>query len=118
VSLAVGASLVEAVVLLVLLAALSVPFRFLTGWVDNRTGSLFLVGLLHAAGNAVAGGSGFQSGFLATLYPASTLAGVAHLLAFAALGTVVVLATRGRLGAGHDASPAAHVEPRPAGSLA
>jgi membrane protease YdiL (CAAX protease family) len=45
---------------LVFLAAfivLSVPFRALTGWLYNRTGSLFLVGLLHAAGDATTNGS-------------------------------------------------------------
>ena len=43
--------LVGALVMLIAIV-LAIPFRFLTGWVYNRTGSLFLVGLLHAAGNA------------------------------------------------------------------
>jgi membrane protease YdiL (CAAX protease family) len=36
------------------LIVLAVPFRMVMAWVLNRTGSLFLVGLAHAAGNAVA----------------------------------------------------------------
>ncbi len=91
-------SVTNAVVLLVLLTLLVMPFRFLVGWVYNRTSSLFLVGLLHAAGNAVAGGSGFSDGFLARLYPDAQLASMAHLIAFAVIGLVVVVATRGRLG--------------------
>jgi hypothetical protein len=79
-------------------AALTLPFRFVNGWLYNRTGSLFLVGLMHAAGNAVAGGSGFQTGLLAHLYPDEGLPLLAHPLAFAILGLLVVIATRGRLG--------------------
>ena len=84
---------------LVLLAVLAIPFRMVTGWIWNRTGSLLVLGLLHAAGNAVAPGSGFGGGFLRHLYPddAST-AGMLHLLAFALVGIVVLIATRGRLG--------------------
>ena len=100
ISLVVGGSVVEGALLLGLLAVLSIPFRFLTGWAYNRTSSLFLIGLIHAAGNAVAGGSGFGDGFLRRLYPDSGLPGlVAHLLAFAVIGLVVLIATRGRLGA-------------------
>lgn len=51
------------------LVVIVIPFRMLTGWAYNRTGSLFLVGLIHAAGNGVAGGSGFAGGFLPRLYP-------------------------------------------------
>jgi hypothetical protein len=81
------------------LAVLIIPFRMITGWVWNRTGSLLVLGFLHAAGNAVAPGSGFGGGFLRDLYPdhASTV-GMLHLLAFALVGIVVLIATRGRLG--------------------
>ena len=89
---------VGAAVLLVGLVVLVTPFRFLTGWVYNRTGSLFLVGLVHGAGNAVAGGSGFGTGLLAHLYPGQTVATMAHLVAFFLVGLVVVVVTRGRLG--------------------
>ena len=41
---------------LLLLILLAIPFRALIGWSYNRTQSLFLVGLVHASGNAVAGG--------------------------------------------------------------
>lgn len=97
VSLVAGAPVAEGVTLLVVLALLAVPFRFLVGWALNRTGSLLLVGLLHAAGNAVAGGSGFGAGMLPRLYPDSAVATMAHLLASALLGLVVVSTTHGRL---------------------
>lgn len=84
---------------LVVLAVLAIPFRMITGWIWNRTGSLLVLGLLHAAGNAVAAGSGFDGGFLRHLYPDDySTAGMLHLLAFALVGIVVLIATRGRLG--------------------
>ena len=85
VSLAVAAGWPTGAVMMGLLILVTVPFRFLTGWAYNRTGSLFLVGLVHAMGNAVAGGSGFGAGFLPRLYPdQGMLVGLMHLLAFAA----------------------------------
>jgi membrane protease YdiL (CAAX protease family) len=99
VSLAAGNSLAVAVLIMLLFTALTIPFRLFNGWVYNRTGSLFLVGLMHAAGNAVATGSGFQTGFLAHLHPGEGLALMAHQLTFVILGLLVVVATRGRLGA-------------------
>lgn len=97
-SLVAGHSLMAGVVMLVLLAALAVPFRFALGWAYNRTGSLFLVGLLHAAGNATTGGDGFNAGYLRNLYPHDTNVTMAHLIAMFLLGLLVVIATRGRLG--------------------
>jgi membrane protease YdiL (CAAX protease family) len=94
----VGGSAAEAVFVLVLLTVMVTPYRFLTGWVYNRTGNLFLVGLLHASGNAAAGGSGFGDGFLARLYPGEQLASMTHLITFAVLGLLTVIVTRGRLG--------------------
>jgi membrane protease YdiL (CAAX protease family) len=99
VSLVAGAPVAEGITLLVVLALLAIPFRFLVGWALNRTGSLLLIGLLHAAGNAVAGGSGFGTGMLPRLYPDNAMATTAHLLVFALLGLVVVTTTRGRLAA-------------------
>lgn len=84
--------------LLGVLAVLAIPFRALTAWIYNRTGSLFVVGLVHAAGNATAGGSGFGAGFLPRLYPDAGSVGLMHLLAFAVIGIVLMVATRGRLG--------------------
>jgi membrane protease YdiL (CAAX protease family) len=98
VSLAVGNSLAGAVAVLVFITAMAIPFRFLQGWVLNGTGSLFVVGLVHAAGNASTDGSGVAgTGFLPRLYPGQNV-GPVHLVASAALGLVVLTATRGRLG--------------------
>ena len=102
VSLAVGNGLVGAVAVLVFITAMAIPFRFLQGWVSNRTGSLFVVGLVLAAGNASTDGSGFAgTGFLPRLYPGQTV-GPVHLVASAALGLVVLAATRARLGRPRD----------------
>jgi len=57
------------------------------------------VGLLHAAGNGVAAGSGFGAGFLARLYPDQPFVSLSHLLALA-----VIAITRARLGASHRRS--------------
>jgi membrane protease YdiL (CAAX protease family) len=105
---------VGAAVLLVVLTVLVIPFRFLTGWIYNRTGSLFLVGLVHGMGNAVAGGSGFDTGLLAFLYPGQPLATMAHLLTFFVIGLVVLVATRGRLGfRTSDPAPPEPASPQP-----
>jgi membrane protease YdiL (CAAX protease family) len=98
VSLAYGNGWLGGMVVLVFITATAVPFRFLQGWVANRTGSLFVVGLVHAAGNATTDGSGFGGpGLLPRLFPDDAV-GPVHLLASAALGLVVLAATRGRLG--------------------
>ncbi|SFO78431.1 hypothetical protein SAMN05660464_1171 [Geodermatophilus dictyosporus] len=97
-SLAVGNGWLGGITVLLFVTATAVPFRFLQGWVANRTGSLLVVGLVHAAGNATTDGSGFGGpGLLPRLY-AGEAVGPVHLLASAALGLVVVAATRGRLG--------------------
>jgi hypothetical protein len=75
-----------------------IPGRALAAWTYNRTGSLFIVGFLHAAANAAAGNSGFALGFLPRIYPDPSTVGVMHLLAWAVVGMVVILATRARLG--------------------
>lgn len=69
--------------------AVVIPFfRCAMAYVYNRTGSLAMVGLLHAASNAV----GF--GLMTRLYGT----GGEGLLVFAVFGLVVLVATRGRLG--------------------
>jgi membrane protease YdiL (CAAX protease family) len=98
VALAADRSLAEGAFLITVLAVFAVGFRFLAGWVYNRTAGLFIVGLMHGAGNAVTGGSGFQDGLLARLYPESSVATMSHLLAFLVIGLIVVAVTRGRLG--------------------
>jgi membrane protease YdiL (CAAX protease family) len=105
--LVVGTSVGLAVALMLFLILVNVPIRALMGWTYNRTGSLFFVGFLHAAGNGAAGGSGFSDGFLARLYPGETFVGLMHLLALALIGLVVITVTRGALGRSRgDASAA------------
>jgi membrane protease YdiL (CAAX protease family) len=96
--LVVGNSVAIAVALMAFQIAVNVPIRALMGWTYNRTGSLFAVGFLHAAANASAGGSGFGAGFLPRMYPDAPMVSVLHLVALAAIGLVVIAATRGRLG--------------------
>ena len=94
----VGEGLVGGALLLVVLSLLTTPFRMLTGWMWNRTGSVLVIGLLHAAGNAAGPGSGFGPGLLARLYPDAAVSGVAHIVGIALVGLVVLTVTRGRLG--------------------
>jgi membrane protease YdiL (CAAX protease family) len=97
VSLVVGNSPVVGVIFMTAFAVVAIPYRALAGWMYNATGSLFVVGLLHAAGNGMTGGSGFGQGLLPRIYDAEFV-GVMHQLANAVLGLVVIAATRGRLG--------------------
>ena len=112
VSLVVGNPLLLVVVLMVVLALVAIPFRALQGWVHNRTGSLFAVGMVHAAGNATGAGSGFPggSGLLPRLYD-EPLVGSVQTLSSAVLGLLVLAATQARLG--HRPVPE-DVGPRPA----
>lgn len=98
VSMVVDGGLVLGAILMAGLAILMIPYRIVTGFAWNRTGSLFLLGLVHAAGNAAAAGSGFGGGVLRHLYPDDMLAGSLHLLAFALIGLVVLAVTKGRIG--------------------
>jgi membrane protease YdiL (CAAX protease family) len=84
-------------VIMAVLVVLAVPFRIVMAWVYNRTGSLFLVGLAHAAGNAVVTSTVVGDALVPGLYGRNL--GPVHLFAFAFIGIVVTLATRGRLGA-------------------
>jgi uncharacterized protein len=99
VALAVEQGLVMGAIAMVLLAIAAIPYRIMTGFVWNRTGSLFLLGLVHAAGNAAATGSGFGTGgALRHMYPGNAVVGSLHLLAFVIVGLVILAATKGRIG--------------------
>jgi hypothetical protein len=65
------------------------------------------VGAAHAAGDAVAAGTVLGEGFLPRLYGQNL--GPLHLFAFSAIGLVVVLATRRRLG---EPTPSPGLPPR------
>ncbi len=108
-----GDGLVTGLVILVVAMAMMIPFRVMMGWMYNRTGSLFLVGLLHAAGNSVAAGAGFGTSFLRQLYDASTV-GLLHSLVAVVLGLLLIAATRGRLGRTGRGAAAQSDEVRPA----
>ena len=85
-------------VVLPLFFVLAIGFRALVAWVYNHTYSLFLVGLLHAAGNAAGGGSGFGEGLLPQLYDSGWVP-VLHTIVAFVIGLALIAATRGRLGA-------------------
>jgi uncharacterized protein len=85
------------IVVLALVFALSIPFRALVGWLYNRTGSLLLVGLLHAAGDACVT-SGFGDGLLRHLYQGYDITSLYPIAANALLGLAVIAVTRARLG--------------------
>jgi membrane protease YdiL (CAAX protease family) len=88
ISLAFGGTFAQGVIQFGLILLITVPVRALLGWAYNRTGSLALVGLIHAASNAAG------------------LSLVPHLwhqpggggLALLVLGLLVMAATQGRLG--------------------
>jgi membrane protease YdiL (CAAX protease family) len=94
-------------VVMAALVLLAVPFRMVMSWTYNRTGSLFLVGLAHACGNAVVTGTVLGDALVPTLYGRN--AGPLHLFAFAVIGLGVALATRGRLGVEHTVGTAPRV---------
>jgi membrane protease YdiL (CAAX protease family) len=89
-------SLLGGVLVMVALVALAVPFRIVMAWIFNRTGSLFLVGLAHACGNAVVTSTVVGDALVPALYGRNL--GPVHLFAFALIGVAVAVATRGRLG--------------------
>jgi membrane protease YdiL (CAAX protease family) len=103
-ALVVGGSLVETIAVLLVLIVLAFPYRAVMAWLYNRTHSLLLVGAAHAVGDAVAAGTVLGDGFLPRLYGHNV--GPMHLFAFAAIGLVVVLATKGLLGESTAPPPA------------
>jgi len=115
VSLVVDNSLAGAVIVMVGVSVLAIPFRALVGTAYNTTGSLFLVGLIHAIGNGMTGGSNVGAeGFLPRLYIGDPeLIGVMHQLGSAVIGIALVLATRGRLGFRRSGCSAAPRLPAP-----
>ena len=84
------------VVIMPIFFAVVIPFRAIIAWIYNRTGSLFLVGLLHAVSDGTGSGS-FGPGLLPRLYDSGDVALFAN-LAVVPIGLLVILATRGRLG--------------------
>ena len=85
------------IVMLPAFLVLATPFRAVVGWLYNRTGSLFLVGLVHAVGDAT-GFGGFNEGLLPRLYPDNHDVAFLALLAQALVGVAVIAATRAGLG--------------------
>jgi uncharacterized protein len=90
--------------------AVAVPHRIVVGWLYNRTSSLFLVGLFHAAFNATNGAI-----WLPELFPGER-AELAPPAALVFLAVVALAASRGRLGlpADGDRSTAAVAGPQEA----
>jgi membrane protease YdiL (CAAX protease family) len=92
--------LVSTVLVFLVTLVLMATFRAFVAWIYNSTGgSLLVVGLFHAFGNAIGAGAGFGMSFLRALYPADpTVVGVLHSAAIAVVGLGIIVATRGRLG--------------------
>jgi membrane protease YdiL (CAAX protease family) len=87
-SLVFGGTLSEGMIQFALILLVTLPTRALLTWVYNRTGSLALAGLVHAASNA----AGLS--LVPQLFHQAGGGGSALLL----LGVIVIVATRGRLG--------------------
>ena len=98
-------SLAGSAVVMSALIVLALPFRMVMAWVFNRTGSLLLVGLAHAAGNAVVTSTVLGPALVPALYGRNF--GPVHLFGFAILGIVVVMMTGRRLGLDTAPPPAA-----------
>ena len=81
----------------VLFFVLVIPFRALMAWIYNRTDSLFVVGLVHAAGDAAVAGTITGVGLLPRLYEGYDV-GLFGIAANVVIGLVVIVATRARLG--------------------
>jgi membrane protease YdiL (CAAX protease family) len=111
----VGNGLGALVVMVPAFVVLAVPFRALMAWLYNRTGSLFLIGLVHAVGDAT-GFGGFNEGLLPRLYPNNSDVALLSLVAQALVGVAVIAATRARLGLPATPPTAAEIIAAPAAS--
>jgi membrane protease YdiL (CAAX protease family) len=92
------------VIIPVVFFVLVIPFRALMAWVYNRTDSLFLVGLVHAAGDATVAGTITGVGLLPRLYDGYDV-GFFGIAANVIIGLIVIVATRARLGMPARPSP-------------
>ena len=110
ISLVLGDGPSATITLVALLLAVTIPFRALAAWIYNRTGSLLLVGMTHAAANAVAVGSILGAGLLPRLYGDDNSSGLAFPV-LAVIGLAVIVATRARLG--HQPPRQLHPPPHP-----
>lgn len=93
-----GNSFVVAVILVIVLSVIAIPFRALLGAAYNSTGSLLLVGMIHAMGNGMTSGSGLWGGegLLPRLF-SGEFVGLTNQLTGAIIGLAVIMFTRGRL---------------------
>jgi membrane protease YdiL (CAAX protease family) len=91
---------------------LVIPFRALMAWIYNRTDSLFVVGLVHAAGDATVAGTITGVGLLPRLYEGYDV-GFFSILANVIIGLVVIVATRARLGLQARPTTRPRTEPAP-----
>ena len=91
---------------------LAIPFRALMAWVYNRTDSLFVVGLVHAAGDAAVAGTITGVGLLPRLYEGYDV-GFFGIAANVIIGLIVIGVTRARLGMSARPSPRPVTEAAP-----
>jgi uncharacterized protein len=80
-----------------LFLVLVIPFRALMAWIYNSTDSLFVAGLVHAAGDAAVAGTITGVGLLPRLYDGYDV-GLFGIAANVLIGLVVIAITRARLG--------------------
>ena len=88
VSLVFGGTFTQGLIQFGLITLVIIPTRALLAWIYNRTGSIALVGLVHAASNAG------TFGLVTHLWGHTAGGGLALLI----VSFVVIAATRGRLG--------------------
>lgn len=94
-------------------AVFAIPLRIVMGWLYHRTGaSILLVAALHTTFNAVN-----NNNLLTAAAPGNAVLAMTGFIVIAAWALVLLVATRGRLGAASPSRPAvapAQVSPRPA----
>jgi membrane protease YdiL (CAAX protease family) len=106
-----GDSVVGGALIMAILVILAIPFRMVMAWIFNCTGSLFLVGLAHACGNAAVTSTVAGDALIPALYGRNL--GPLHLFTFAVIGIGVAVGTRGRLGLVGVRTAAPGSEPAP-----
>ena len=97
-----------------ILVILAIPFRMVMGLDPQPHREPVPVGLAHACGNAVVTGTVVGDALVPDLFGRNV--GPVHLFAFAAIGVVVAVVTKARLGLDEGAPTAGALSGRAAGT--